>query len=191
MRLRTNPLVLLLVTSLAGGGAAVGADDSFYVQMKLGNTSLDRQLELGPLDTVDTDKDAWSTAVGYNFSRHFGAQAEYLDFGSTVQTRVCGPPESLCLSAPPLETRTEAVSLSVVSRLPLGRRTAAFGKLGLAQVDTTATSLATVEGQGETLKGHWGGGLSVSVWRRLSLLAEYEEAGSDLRNLSLGASFRF
>ena len=106
-------------------------------------------------------------------------------------TRSCGPLDTLCLSAPPLETETNAISTNVVGRMPLGPRASAFGKVGLARLETKASSLGSLESKVDHLKGHFGAGLSLTVWRRLSLLAEYETVGTDVNSFSLGASFEF
>lgn len=188
MRICSGVFVCVAVTCI---GPVAGAEDSFYLTTKLASTSVEREIEIGPFDTVELDEDGWAAGVGYNFNRHLALQAEYLALGAINQTRVCGPPESLCLSAPPLETEIDALSMSIVSRLRLGPRASAFGKVGLARLETKASSLGRLEREADSLEGHFGAGLSLAVWRQLSLLAEYETAGSEVRSLSVGASFEF
>ena len=103
-------LSTLTVVGLLLVGSAVGADDSFYVTAKLGR--FDRDLELGPFNSVKTDRDSWVAGFGYRLNRHLAFQAEYLDFGVVDHTRWCGPPEKLCLSLPPVTLETDAGSFA-------------------------------------------------------------------------------
>lgn len=189
--MRFHPAALMCIALPWIAPAPGGAEGSFYVTAKLGKASVERQLEPGPLDTVVEDEDGWSAGIGYSFSRNLALQVENLALGAVTQTRICGPPETLCLSAPPLETETNALSTSVVGRLPLGARASAFGKVGLARLETRASSLGSLERKADHLEEHFGAGLSVAVWRRLSVLAEYETVGSDVNSVSVGARFEF
>lgn len=189
--MRIHPAVLVCLALSWIGPPAGGDEGQFYVTAKLAKASVERQLELGPLDTFAEDEDGWSAGVGYSFGPHLALQAEYLDLGAVTQTRLCGPPDTLCLSLPPLETDSSALSTTVVGRLPLGPRAAAFGKAGLARLETRASSLGTVESKSDDLEAHFGAGLRLNVWRRLSLLAEYEAVGREVDSVSFGASVEF
>ena len=188
MRLRLSTLTfvsLLLVCP------AVGADDSYFVTVKLGSTSLDRVQGQGPLDIVRSDPASWVAGFGYRLNRHLAFQAEYLDFGVVDHTPRCGPPDSFCASAPPRTLETDGLSVSVVPQWPLSRHASVFGKLGLARLKTRASSLGQTESELEDDEVHYGAGVRLQVWPRLSLLAEYDAVGNDVSSVSLGASFAF
>jgi hypothetical protein len=188
--LHNGPLryVLVLSACLAASGAALAADNGFYVGLTASEVSSD--YDLGPAAAGDVDDDrGFKGIVGFRPLDSFAIEANYVDLG---EARV--PLAIACIQTPcPNEAAidSQAISVSAVGMfaLPL---VDLFARVGYARWDSEVSSvLGSAEREGSDPT--YGAGAQVRVGS-FALRLEYERFdldGDDVDLTSIGFTYTF
>ncbi len=192
--LKLLPLSILVVTLLLLAGPSLGqsGDRGLYLTAKLGSTDVEADIEDIFDQVIDGDEDSTTFEVGYKLNRFFGVQAGYHDLGDFASVSTC--PECEILTVP-LRAETTAYSLSVVPQTRVFWRLSVFGKIGMAFLDTDLRT--DLGAQSEPIDSFsdeeviYGAGARFRIFSNLSVLAEWEQIGSDIETVSIGATLQF
>ena len=178
---------LLLSASLAAPGAALAADNGFYLGLASSDVSSD--YDLGPFTAGDVDDDRGLKAiVGFRPLDSFAIEANYVDMG---ESRV---PLSIACTVPPCPTEatidSQALSVSAVGLLALPL-VDLYARVGYSKWETELSPFAAqkLDGNDPT----YGAGAQVRVGS-FALRLEYErfdfdDDSSDL--VSIGFTYTF
>jgi len=180
-----RPCLLLLASLLAPRGAALAADNGFY----LGLAASDVSSDYGPAVIGDADDDlGFKGIVGFRPLDAFAIEANYVDFG---ETRV--PLDIACITTPcPNEVSidSQAISVSAVGMfaLPL---VDLFARVGYARWESDLAPFAAGERSGSDPT--YGAGAQVRLGS-FALRLEYErfdfdDDSADL--VSIGFTYTF
>jgi hypothetical protein len=178
---------LLLSASLVAPGAALAADNGFYLGLASSEVSSD--YDLGPAVAGDADDDrGLKGIVGFRPLDAFAIEANYVDFG---ETRV--PLNLACITVPcPTEAQidAQAVSVSAVGlfALPL---VDLFARVGYARWESDLAPFGTEEREGGDAT--YGAGAQVRLGS-FALRLEYERFDFDddsAELVSLGFTYTF
>jgi hypothetical protein len=163
---------LLLSASLAAPGAALAADNGFYLGLASSDVSSD--YELGPAAVADADDDrGFKGIVGFRPLDSFAIEANYVDLG---ETRV--PLATACITTPcPTEAQidSQAISVSAVGLIALPL-VDLFARVGYARWEYDLAPFATEEREGEDAT--YGAGAQVRLGS-FALRLEYERFDFD------------
>jgi hypothetical protein len=163
---------LLLSASLAAPGAALAADNGFYLGLASSDVSSD--YELGPAAVADADDDrGFKGIVGFRPLDSFAIEANYVDLG---ETRV--PLAIACITTPcPTEAQidSQAISVSAVGLIALPL-VDLFARVGYARWEYDLAPFATEEREGEDAT--YGAGAQVRLGS-FALRLEYERFDFD------------
>jgi OOP family OmpA-OmpF porin len=178
---------LLLSASLLAPGAALAADNGFY--LGLGASDVSSDYELGGLVSGDAeDNRGFKGIVGFRPLDSFGIEANYVDLGETIA------PLSVslgCIGCPTTaQIDSQAVSVSAVGFLALPL-VDLFARVGYARWESEARILASQEAEGSDPT--YGAGAQFRVGS-FALRVEYErfdfdEDSADL--VSVGFTYTF
>lgn len=130
--------------------------------------------------SVDDSDTGLKIFGGFQFTKHWGAEAAYVDFGDATVS-------GLGLSG---DVGVTAFTFAGTGTLPLGENFALLGKLGLAMWD--ASGSASTGDNGTDV--YFGVGMRYSFNRNLGLVVDYDrvEAEDDSVNLiSVGVRYKF
>ena len=172
--------VLVIVVLFASSGAAVAADNGFYLGGSVGNANLDIE-DLGGFDEADFkgDDTGYKLIAGIRPLDWFAVEASYVNFGE---------PEDTVLGSR-LEAEGDGISAFAVGFLALGP-VDVFAKGGLISWDSKISGSFDDDGTDFA----YGVGAQFRVWS-ISLRAEYEifdvSDVDDLSMISVGATFTF
>ena len=187
-----------------GGAAAFGAwSPGFYVGFGGGHSTAASAcstsgLPAGTSFTSCDDTDiGWKVYGGYQFTRHWGIEAGYIDFGkATANGTVLGVPIAA-------EAKATGWQLVGTGTVPITAAFDAFAKLGIWRSDVDARASApgiSVAASGHSTVLAWGLGAKWNLSRNWSARLEFErfnDAGdnntgkSDLDLISIGVSYKF
>ena len=169
-------LTVLFAANLAN------ADEGFSIGASLARASVEAQ---GLGQTVDGDADGSRIFVSYMFTRKFGIEAGYSDFGRPDDNTV----------APNVEVESNSYDLFAVGVQPLSDKFDLFGKLGLVRSDTEIEESETSEVSSSSTALALGFGGEYKVSDRFSIRSEFEWIDSDksgaVNMVSLGGVLRF
>lgn len=178
---------LLLTASLLLPGAALAADNGFYLGLASSDVSSD--YDLGPAVAGDADDDrGFKGIVGFRPLDSFAIEANYIDFGETHV-----PVNLVCIQVPcPTEVSidSQAVSVSAVGMfaLPL---VDLFARVGYARWDSEVSAFGAQEREGSDPT--YGAGAQVRVGS-FALRFEYERFefdDDDADIVSIGFTYTF
>lgn len=178
---------LLLSTSLLAPGAALAADNGFY--LGLASSDVKSDYELGPAASSGADDDrGFKGIVGFRPLDSFAIEANYVDLGETVV-----PVSVACVTTPcPTEAQidSQVVSVSAVGlfALPL---VDLFARVGYARWESELSPFATQERSGSDPT--YGAGAQVRVGS-FALRLEYERFDFDddsAELVSVGFTYTF
>ncbi len=210
------PSMLLTATLVAGGASALGDEDSsWHVDLKYGESSLDRTFGSIRTRTFDDDSNVAAVEVGFRFNDYIGVQAGYHDLGTFDGTgspcfdiegqpciqrlatlELCAEGFDCLLVVEPLEAEFTGWSLAAVPSWPFTDRLSAFGKIGLmnweGELFTTTTfpsfgRVATVSDT-DLLTAV---GLRYRFGRHASAVVEHQRFDLDLSSSTLGIGWAF
>lgn len=185
---RTSLHSLLLAASLAAPGAALAADNGFYLGLASSDVSSD--YELGPAAAGDADDDrGFKGIVGFRPLDSFALEANYVDFGETRVPLAVTCAGLSCPTYAALDSQAISVSAVGMFALPL---VDLFARVGYARWDSEVSALsgsAEREGSDPT----YGAGAQVRVGS-FALRLEYErfdfdDDSADL--VSIGFTYTF
>ncbi len=171
-------LLSTLLLSATLGATAFGAnaqDSGFYAGAGVGQSFVDE----GAYDDEDT---AWSAFAGYQFTRYFGLEAGYADFGK-IEPDTAGP-----------ALEGDSAYLTAVGTLPVSDNFSLYAKAGLHRwnVDTDLPVLGGDDDSGTDPT--YGVGAQYRFSDRVALRGEYsrfevEDADADLAQLQVRFDF--
>lgn len=186
MKIKSTLTLSVLLGGLAFVASANAADPvkGFYVGGSLGMARTDGNNVNGLAVTDKTDL-ALSLRAGYRFNSYLAVEGGYADLGKMKYSRSGSQVGTI---------KTNVWHLDAVAVLPLVDKIAAFGKLGVAQMNYDDTG-----DKFHKTTPHLGLGVSYALAPAFALRAEYDNYGkakftsSDLRSsqFSLGMDYRF
>jgi hypothetical protein len=142
---------------------------------------------------VDSGDAAWSVGVGYRFSKHFAAELEYLDLGTTDYVELYTFDSPFPVDSGQITHRYSSsmtgVSVSALGSLPVGKGFELFLRGGALFADREVhVPLALGSGDNTFADTVWLGGTGVdwSISDRWALRAEYLRTGEFGSTLSSG-----
>jgi OmpA-OmpF porin, OOP family len=175
--------------------ASTQALAQFFIGGSIGQGDIDDDVTEGLItsDTVFDGKDtAYKIFGGYMFSRHFGVEAAYVNFGeATYSGDFVGSPVTGG------KVEIDGFNLSAIGSLPITEQFSIFGKVGLflwdaEASDTTAGMPFSFKDDGSDIS--FGIGLGYNFTRNLGVQAEWEMFKTDTADvtlLSVGLLWRF
>lgn len=189
---------------------AAAADNGFYVSAGVGRAEEDPgksnginvSFGLPPIgiqhvepDSVEVDNGdtSWSVGVGYRFSKHFAAELEYLDLGTTDYTERYTIDSPFPVDSGVLTHRYSSsmtgLAVSALASLPVGKGFALFVRGGGLFADREV-NIPLALGTGDNTFGDtvWlaGAGVDWNLAARWALRAEYQRTGDFESTLSAG-----
>ena len=192
MTLKKLAAIAVAGLSLLGGQALAqtGPEPRFYVGGALGWADVDIDAPAGATTfSSDNNTSAWKAFGGFNFSRHFGLELGYVDFGRIDFAGTVG--------AVPIAGSADvtAWTLNVVGTIPI-QNFDIFGKAGLYHWKTKGSAFAGGVGLVADDDGNdpmFGVGVRYNFTRNFGVQLEAEHfSGSDKINLfSVGLRLRF
>jgi len=194
-----SPILLTTLFFLLAVAPLAASDSRWYLNVKLGQGSLDADLGKFYPKHFEGDDPTSGFELGFVLHRHLAVQAGYHDLGRYDGFGVSCPEDGACIEIypPPTSFMTadlSGLSLSLVPRLPLqGDRLTLYGKLGVIDWDRRIDAVGNY-GLHETLSDSdllSGLGVRYGFKNGLGVLAEYERFDFDQESASLGASWRF
>lgn len=197
MSLQTRTKRYLIAALLAGGCAAaapaLAQDTKWYVGGSVGQSKFDvdtspvTALGASGLSTDDTDT-AFKIFGGYQFTKNWGIEVGYIDFGKTaVSGRVGAAPFNVNLDV-------TAFTVAGVGTLPLNPSFSLFGKAGLYVWDSKASSTGSIIATGnDGTDAMLGVGVLYNINKSLAIQGEIEYFGGDdtITLFSVGLRFKF
>jgi len=178
-----NPLLnaLLAALTLLLAANLASADEGFSV-----GASVVRASEAEGLgQTVDGDADGARIFGSYMFTRRFGIEAGYSDFGRPDDNTI----------APNVEVESNSYDLYAVGVHPVSEKLDLFGKIGFVSSNTEIEEDETAEVSSSSTDLALGFGGEYSVSERFAIRSEFAWVDSDnsgaVRMVSLGGVFRF
>jgi hypothetical protein len=176
-----------LAALIAAPGAALAADNGFY--LGLASSEVSSNYDLGPAAAgVPDDDRGFKGIAGFRLLDSFALEANYVDFGETLI-----PLNVACIQAPcpnEAEVDADAVSVSAVGMIALPL-VDLFARVGYARWESSLSVLASEERDGRDPT--YGAGAQVRVGS-FALRLEYErfELGDDDVDLtSIGFTYTF
>ena len=176
----SNALLAALTVLLAANLAS--ADEGFSVGASAARASVEAK---GLGQTVTGDADGSRIFGSYMFTRRFGIEAGYSDFGRPDDNTI----------APNFEVESNSYDLYAVGVKPVSEKLDMFGKLGLVHSYTEIEVDETVSASTDSTDLALGFGAEYNVSERFAVRSEFEWVDSDssgaVRMVSLGGVFRF
>ena len=187
-----TPLAFVVALTLLTGPAAAQDERGLYLTAKLGSTDVEADIEDVFDQVIDGDEDSTTFEVGYKLNRFFGVQAGYHDLGDFASAAICPECENLTV---PLRAETTAYSIAAVPQTRVFWRLSVFAKVGMAFLDTDLrTDLGAQSEPVDSFSDEeviYGAGARFRIFANLSVLAEWEQIGSDIETISVGATLQF
>ena len=175
-----NPLLAALTLLLSANLAS--ADEGFSVGASVTRASVEA---MGLGQTVNGDADGSRIFGSYMFTRRFGIEAGYSDFGRPDDNTI----------APNVEVESSSYDLYAVGVQPVTDKLDLFGKLGLVRSDTEIEESETSEVSSSSTDLALGFGVEYNLSERFAIRSEFEWVDNDksgaVRMVSLGGVFRF
>lgn len=187
--------LFLSLAALAGAAVAAPASAQFYLGGGVGAaraTGINGStVVLGVPVTVsgaDSTKTSWKLLGGYQFTPHWGAEAQYSDLGQRSATIAFGAP--INLSGTTTSARASQWSLAGTGTLPVGNNFYLMAKLGASRNHFDSVSLSlrgvTASSGSASKTGLLAGvGAGYNFNRNLGLRLEYENFGKFSSNGSI------
>jgi len=150
--------------------AVPAAAQSFYLGGQIGNSEIKQDACQGQV-LCDRSDTAWSGHIGYMFTKNWGLELSYQNFGKLLETD-----DGMGSTT---NVKTQAGDAMVVAALPfsqigLGDGFTAYVKGGAYYAKTKLTSNGTVPDATSTTKQWaWGAGLQYQVFRHLAIRGEW------------------
>ena len=179
-----NPLLnaLLAALTLLLAANLASADEGFSVGASVVRASVEAE---GLGQTVDGDADGSRIFGSYMFTRRFGIEAGYSDFGRPDDNTI----------APNVEVESNSYDLYAVGVHPVSEKLDLFGKIGFVSSNTEIEEDETAEVSSSSTDLALGFGGEYSVSERFAIRSEFAWVDSDnsgaVRMISLGGVFRF
>ncbi|MFY0676549.1 MAG: porin family protein [Neptuniibacter sp.] len=178
-----NKLILSSALAATLLSSTVFADSNFYLGGSIGQTEVDYVPEAGATVTDDSDT-SWKIFGGYNINENFAVEVAYQDLGDN----------SAVVLGQPTYIDGDALSISLVGKLPINDQFGLFGKLGYADVEADAdvpSINASVSASDSDVL--YGIGAVYSVTEAVDVRLEWEhiDLADEIDTVSLGVSYNF
>jgi OOP family OmpA-OmpF porin len=181
---------LLFLTStvvfLFGVQPSFAKDSGGYVGGSIGITSIDLCGDLFAVGATSCDDEDTGLKVfgGYKFNPNFAVEGGWADFGEI----------SASVGTATVTAESDALFISALGAIPLGKRASIFGKIGLFFWDATiaGTGIAPISDDGSDIM--FGAGFGFDFTSQFAMRAEwevYDLDGDDISMLSVGVQFTF
>lgn len=202
MPLRSHPLsfalpvvLVLAVAAVLASPLAAQEDQGFFFSAKLGSADVEQDFGDTVEQIIDGEEDSFAFEAGFRFSKWFGVQAGYHDFGD-IPGIACIEGECDDIGAGvDLEASIKAYSASAVAAFSLPLGFSIFGKAGLVFWESEIDAIG--DDGTEFLEDFSDEDVILGVGARFSLpgpfsvFAEWEEIAGDIETISLGATLAF
>lgn len=179
-----NPLsnVLLAALTLLLAVNLASADEGFSVGASVARASVEAK---GLGQTVDGNADGSRIFASYMFTRRFGIEAGYSDFGRPNDNTI----------APNVQVESNSYDLYAVGVQPVSEKLDLFGKIGFVSWNTEIEEDETTEVSSSSTDLALGFGGEYRVSERFGIRAEFDWIDSNtsgaVQLVSLGGVFRF
>ncbi|MEM7585513.1 MAG: porin family protein [Acidobacteriota bacterium] len=194
---QTAAVILGLAVLTAFGVAPTAqAQTPFYLLGKLGDNSLDGDLEGAFQRVADGDSSSWGVGLGFKLNEYAAFQLEYNDLGNFIGTGgECGVENPCTTGSAEIESVSSMISATFLPHLPLGDVFSLYGKVGLVRWDSEVSEILDIDDIFVNDRDGWdvvyGAGLRVEIPGPLDAFAEYERSADSFENVSIGATFGF
>lgn len=194
-------LKALAVGIALAAAAPLAMAEGFYGAFDLGQSKVGGGCDpvAGVVYTSCSDTDtSYRFAGGYNFSKNFGAEASYADYGKTTSS---GTVLGLAASGGGSATAFQLVGTGI---LPLGDQFALTAKAGLAAVSVDVNAVVAgipLAASANNNNFVWGIGAQFDLTKSVGIRVNYEDLGTvgdnattgtnKLSNISAGVIFKF
>lgn len=170
--------------AVSAPAAAQQSDAGWYIGGSYGISNIDVDTG-GPGFSVDGDDSGFKIFGGYQFTKHWGLEAGYLDAG---KASITGPGGSADVSV-------TALTFAGTGTLPLGENFSLLGKVGLWMWDTGCNGAICVSSASDSDTDlYFGLGVRYSFSKSWAIQAEWEqfETSADSVTLtSVGLRYKF
>ena len=177
----------LLLATVLTPGAALAADNGFY--LGLGTSDVSSNYELGGLVGSEAeDERGFKGIVGFRPLDSFALEANYVDFGETIAPLSVSLPCIGCPTTAQIDSQAVSVSAVALLALPL---VDLFARVGYARWESEMEIIASQETEGSDPT--YGAGIQFRVGS-FALRAEYERFDfddDDADLLSVGFTYTF
>lgn len=192
-----------LVAALAVLGiATIAAPVAIAADMAAGDAGWYAGLSAGRADykdacdgfpgSCDDDDTAWKVYGGYQFTKNWGVEFGYVDFGEIKATVPGGT----------AKVEADGWTLSGVGTLPFANNFSGFAKLGIIQADIDAKGTGVLAGSASDSSTDWTFGLGVKYdftqnvslraeWEKFNNLGDSSTGEGDIDLISIGVVFKF
>jgi OOP family OmpA-OmpF porin len=179
-RIKTALAATLPAILLAFGAPASAQDSGWYIGGAYGMTSVDVDTSGLPGVTIDDGDSGFKIYGGYQFNKHLGAEAGYVDFGKFPVT--AGSTGDLSLTA---------YTFAAVGTLPLNEAFALYGKAGLWMWESDSSIPGTTGTDDSDL--FVGIGVRYNFNKNLGLTLDVEQydASDAITMTSIGLRYKF
>lgn len=194
MKLQIKPFLTAALFALAAiSTPALSQETRWYLGGSIGQSQFDQDLALvtalGATGVTTEDSDTgFKIYGGYQFTRNWGIEVGYIDFGSTEVRGTAGGGSFR------VNIDLTALTVAGVGTLPLNPNFSLFGKAGVYVWDAKAGSSGTIVAAGnDGIDPMVGIGVLYNLNRNLGVQAEFEHfAGDDTINFfSIGLRYKF
>ena len=176
------------VMAVSAPAVAQQSDAGWYIGGSYGMSTFDLDTTGITNPSVDDGDSGFKIFGGFQFTKHWGAEVGYVDFGKAgIRGSVIGIPFTGDLGI-------TAFTLAGTGTLPLGENFALLGKVGLAQwnADVSVSGAGSTSDSGSDM--FYGIGARYSFNKNLSVQAEYEVLDMDVDSvtmMSIGLRYKF
>ena len=176
------------VMAVSAPAVAQQSDAGWYIGGSYGMSTFDLDTTGITNPSVDDSDSGFKIFGGFQFTKHWGAEVGYVDFGKAgIRGSVIGIPFTGDLGI-------TAFTLAGTGTLPLGTNFALLGKVGLAQweADASVSGAGSASDSGSDM--FYGIGARYSFNKNLSVQAEYEVLDMDVDSvtmMSIGLRYKF
>jgi len=179
------------VLAISAPAAAQQSDAGWYIGGSYGMTTFDIDTAGITNPSVDDSDSGFKIFGGFQFTKHWGAEVGYVDFGKAgVSGSIFGIPFTG-------DASVTAFTFSGTGTLPLGTNFALLGKVGLANWDAKV-NVSTGIGAGSASESgtdmFYGIGARYSFNKNLSVQVEFEQFETDADSASMtsvGLRYKF
>jgi OOP family OmpA-OmpF porin len=187
-----------VLAALVGAALAfplIAQAEGAYIGANLGRAN--QKLSIEDAGSVKDNGTGVKIYGGFDFTKNFGAEAGYINFGKGEVSVTDG------LDTVSISSRPRALYLAATGTLPLNDQFSLLAKLGVARNSTKVVGTINGDSESETFKrttAVFGLGVAYNVTKNLAIVGEYEnfgkvlsEDGANLKAdlISVGVRYKF
>lgn len=191
-----SALAVLEITAIAAPAAIAAemaaGDTGWYAGLSAGRADYKDACDGFP-GSCDDDDTAWKVYGGYQFTKNWGVEFGYVDFGEIKGT---------VPAVGTIKTEADGWTLSGVGTLPFSNNFSGFAKLGIIRADVDTKVTGVFAGSASDSSTDWTFGLGVKYdftqnvglrveWEKFNNLGDSSTGEGDIDLISLGLVFKF